>query len=115
MSLIPVFDRGERDVIVLIGCGIDDPLASVERIRPVGPERLDAYLILRDTLRHPDLSPFLRPDGDGPTLVVQVVALAVLAPPDLRERVRKTVEICPEPVSLEFVIETATVGSTPPT
>jgi phosphoribulokinase len=32
------------------------------------PERLDAYLILRDTLRHPDLSPFLRPDGDGPTL-----------------------------------------------
>jgi hypothetical protein len=44
-------------------------------------------------------------EGDGPTLVVQVVALAALAPPDLRERVRKTVEICPEPVSLEFVIE----------
>jgi hypothetical protein len=33
------------------------------------PERLDAHLILRHTLRHPDLSPFLRPDGDGPTLV----------------------------------------------
>ena len=33
------------------------------------PERLDAYLILRDTLRHPDLAPFLRPHGDGPTLV----------------------------------------------
>ena len=33
------------------------------------PERLDAHLILRDSLRHPDLSPFLRPDGDGPTLV----------------------------------------------
>lgn len=32
------------------------------------PERLDADLILRDSLRHPDLSPFLRPDGDGPTL-----------------------------------------------
>lgn len=35
------------------------------------PERLDAHLILRDTLRHPDLSPFLHPDGDGPTLVRQ--------------------------------------------
>ena len=32
------------------------------------PERLDADLILRDSLRHPDLSPFLSPDGDGPTL-----------------------------------------------
>jgi hypothetical protein len=36
---------------------------------------------------------------------VQVVALAALAPPDLRERVRKAVEICPEPVSLEFLVE----------
>ena len=55
-------------------------------------------------------------EGDGPTLVVQVVALASLAPPDLRERVRKTVEICPEPVSLEFVIEAAApAAATPPT
>jgi len=44
-------------------------------------------------------------EGDGPQLVVQVVALAALAPPDLRERVRKAVEICPEPVSLEFLVE----------
>jgi hypothetical protein len=42
---------------------------------------------------------------DGGQLVVQVVALAALAPPDLRERVRKAVEICPEPVSLEFLVE----------
>ena len=32
------------------------------------PELLDADLILRDSLRHPDLSPFLGSDGDGPTL-----------------------------------------------
>jgi hypothetical protein len=46
-------------------------------------------------------------EGDGPRLVVQVVALAALAPPDLRDRVRKAVEICPEPVSLEFLVEAA--------
>jgi hypothetical protein len=44
-------------------------------------------------------------DSTGSTLVVQVVALAAVAPPDLRERVRKAVEICPEPVSLEFLVE----------
>ncbi len=33
------------------------------------PELLDAHLILRDSLRHPDLSPLLGPDGEGPTLV----------------------------------------------
>src|SRR5262249_50957782 len=32
-------------------------------------ERLDAHLILRNTLHHPDLSPLLHPDGDGPTLI----------------------------------------------
>jgi phosphoribulokinase len=32
-------------------------------------EHLDAHLILRDTLSHPDLSPFLRADGEGPTLL----------------------------------------------
>jgi hypothetical protein len=44
-------------------------------------------------------------EGDGPRLVVQVVALSQMAPPDLRERVRKAVEICPEPVGLEFLVE----------
>jgi phosphoribulokinase len=33
------------------------------------PEHLDAEVVLRDTLRHPDLSPLLGPDGHGPTLV----------------------------------------------
>ena len=32
-------------------------------------EHLDAHLIMRDTLRHPDLSPLLTEDGEGPTLV----------------------------------------------
>lgn len=44
-------------------------------------------------------------EGDGPNLVVQVVALAAVSPPDLRERVRKAVEVCPERVSLEFLVE----------
>jgi hypothetical protein len=44
-------------------------------------------------------------EGDGPQLVVQVVALAALAPPDLRERVRRAVDSCPEQVSLEFLVE----------
>ena len=46
-------------------------------------------------------------DSSGSQLVVQVVALAAVAPPDLRDRVRKAVEICPEPVSLEFLVEAA--------
>jgi phosphoribulokinase len=33
------------------------------------PERLDAEVILRDTLRHPDLSPLIGEDGHGPTLL----------------------------------------------
>jgi phosphoribulokinase len=33
------------------------------------PEHLDAEVILRDTLRHPDLSPLIGPEGRGPTLV----------------------------------------------
>jgi phosphoribulokinase len=33
------------------------------------PERLDAEVILRDTLRHPDLSPLIGEDGRGPTLM----------------------------------------------
>jgi len=44
-------------------------------------------------------------EGDGAQLVVQVVALAALAPPDLRDRVRKAVDVNAEPISLEFLIE----------
>ena len=32
------------------------------------PEHLDAEVVLRDTLRHPDLSPLVGPEGRGPTL-----------------------------------------------
>jgi phosphoribulokinase len=46
-----------------------DIIVSFAPTRSSDPEQLDADLILRDTLRHPDLSPFLLPDGDGPTLV----------------------------------------------
>jgi hypothetical protein len=44
-------------------------------------------------------------DEQDHRLVVQVVALASVAPPDLRERVQKVVELCPEPVALEFLVE----------
>jgi phosphoribulokinase len=33
------------------------------------PGKLDAHVILRGTLKHPDLSPVLGPEGDGPTLI----------------------------------------------
>jgi phosphoribulokinase len=40
------------------------------RPRPTrDPAHLDAEVILRDTLAHPDLSPLLSPGGAGPTLV----------------------------------------------
>ena len=70
-EVINELDRRERDVEAYI-----QPQRRhadiVVSFLPAGSEdqeRLDAHLILRDTLRHPDLSPFLRPDGDGPTLI----------------------------------------------
>jgi phosphoribulokinase len=33
------------------------------------PDRLDAEVILRDSLRHPDLSPLIGEEGHGPTLI----------------------------------------------
>jgi phosphoribulokinase len=35
------------------------------------PEHLDAEVVLRDTLSHPDLSPLIGPEGRGPTLVAR--------------------------------------------
>ncbi len=46
-----------------------DIVMSFTQAETTNPERLDTHLLLRDSLRHPDLAPFLRPDGDGPTLV----------------------------------------------
>jgi phosphoribulokinase len=46
-----------------------DIIVSFAPTTSSNPELLDAALILRDTLSHPDLSPFLT-DGDGPTLSV---------------------------------------------
>ncbi len=45
-----------------------DIVMSFTQATTTNPERLDTHMLLRDSLRHPDLSPFLRPDGDGPTL-----------------------------------------------
>jgi phosphoribulokinase len=50
--------RREADIVVSFSPGADGD-----------PERLNAEMILRDTLRHPDLSPLIGPEGHGPTLV----------------------------------------------
>jgi phosphoribulokinase len=64
-------DARERDVESYIRPqrGHADIVMSFMPTESSNPERLDTHLILRDSLRHPDLSPFLRPDGEGPTLV----------------------------------------------
>jgi phosphoribulokinase len=50
--------RAQADIVVAFRPGTRDR-----------PEHLDAEVILRDTLRHPDLSPLIGPEGRGPTLV----------------------------------------------
>ena len=50
--------RAHADIVVAFRPGTGDR-----------PEHLDAEVILRDTLRHPDLSPLIGPEGRGPTLV----------------------------------------------
>jgi phosphoribulokinase len=71
-QVLAELDRRERDVEAYIQPQRRDADIIVS-FRPSGttdnPERLDAHLILRDTLHHPDLSPLLGPDGEGPTLV----------------------------------------------
>jgi phosphoribulokinase len=55
--------RAHADIVVsFVPAGDGDPAGQHF-------ERLDAHMILRDTLRHPDLSPFLGPDGEGPALI----------------------------------------------
>jgi phosphoribulokinase len=49
--------RAHADIVVTFRPGTGDR-----------PEHLDAEVVLRDTLRHPDLSPLIGPDGHGPTL-----------------------------------------------
>ena len=70
-EVIAELDRREGDVERYIRPQrrLADIIVSFAPTRSSDPEQLDADLILRDTLRHPDLSPFLLPDGDGPTLV----------------------------------------------
>jgi phosphoribulokinase len=64
-------DRRERDVENYIHPQLRhaDIVVSFRTTRDDNPERLDVHVILRDTLRHPDLSPLLPDSGDGPTLI----------------------------------------------
>lgn len=70
-EVLSELDRRERDVETYIRPQrrYADIVVSFIPTASHNPERLDAHLILRDTLRHPDLSPLLAPDGHGPTLV----------------------------------------------
>jgi phosphoribulokinase len=69
--VINELDRRERDVETFIKPQRRhaDIVVSFLPTTSEDPERLDAHMILRETLRHPDLSPLLGPEGDGPTLV----------------------------------------------
>jgi phosphoribulokinase len=64
-------DRREHDVEAYIRPQRDhaDIVVSFLPTESEDPGKLDAHVILRDTLKHPDLSPVLGPEGDGPTLV----------------------------------------------
>jgi phosphoribulokinase len=70
-EVINELDRRERDVEAYIQPQRKqaDIVVSFMPTSSRDQERLDAHLILRDTLRHPDLSPFLRAEGDGPSLI----------------------------------------------
>lgn len=63
-------DRRERDAAAYVQpqSRHADIVVTFRPGRTERPEQLDAEVILRDTLRHPDLSPLLGPDGHGPTL-----------------------------------------------
>jgi phosphoribulokinase len=69
-EVIAELDRREEDVERYIRPQRRpaDIIVSFAPTTSSNPELLDADLILRDTLKHPDLSPFLLPDGDGPAL-----------------------------------------------
>ena len=56
------------------------------------PEHLDAEVILRDTLRHPDLSPLIGPDGHGPTLVRREQASVLRIPGDTHPELAAALE-----------------------
>ena len=75
-EVLAELDRRERDVEAYINPQRDHAdivvsfmPSSTKDSAGQDLERLDAHMILRDTLRHPDLSPFLGPDGEGPALI----------------------------------------------
>jgi len=47
------------------------------------PDKLDARVVLRESLRHPDLSPFLDDDGEGITLIEEGPELCIRIPGDI--------------------------------
>jgi phosphoribulokinase len=64
-------DRRERDVEAYVRPQRRhaDIVVSFMPTASDDPGQLDAHVILRPSLKHPDLSPVLGPDGDGPTLI----------------------------------------------
>lgn len=77
-------DRRERDVDAFIRPQRShaDIVVSFMPTESDDPGKLDAHVILRGTLKHPDLSPVLSPHGDGPTLVRGVGEMLLKIPGD---------------------------------
>jgi phosphoribulokinase len=70
-QVLEELDRRERDVDAFLRPqhAYADIVVSFRPGRGDKPEHLDAEVVLRDTLRHPDLSPLVGPEGRGPTLL----------------------------------------------
>lgn len=78
-------DHRERDVAEFIApqrAGADI-VVTFRPSRAQDPVRLDAEVWLGETLAHPDLSPLLDGEGDGPTLVAQEHDMLVRIPGDI--------------------------------
>ncbi|MBM3666077.1 MAG: phosphoribulokinase [Actinobacteria bacterium] len=71
-QVLAELDRRERDVDTFIAPqrAHADIVVSFMPTDSDDPARLDAHVILRGTLKHPDLSPVLGLEGEGPTLAL---------------------------------------------
>jgi phosphoribulokinase len=70
-EVLEELDRRERDVATYLRPQREyaDIVVTFRPGSSERPEHLDAEVILRHTLSHPDLSPLIGPEGHGPTLV----------------------------------------------
>jgi phosphoribulokinase len=84
-EVLSELDRRERDAVQFIRPQRlhADMVVSFRPSRPYDPSRLDAEVLLCDTLPHPDLTPLLDETGHGPTLVRHERDLLLRIPGDI--------------------------------